>query len=179
MRKSGRIRAGRANRGVSLQEFQQALSKRIGAAATVVQKDLRLGIRVGSQDWLLALPDAGEVIPVPAVTPVPRTKPWMLGLANVRGRLHAVTDLAAFFGEEPPPVDPRSRLLLVGQRHGSNAAILVGRVLGLKSIADFSPLPSAEDGWVVREYSDAQGQRWRELALSGLLSAEAFCAAAA
>jgi hypothetical protein len=52
-------------------------------------------------------------------------------------------------------------------------------VLGLKSIAEFSPLPSAEDGWVVREYSDAQGQRWRELALSGLLSAEAFCAAAA
>lgn len=179
MRKSGRIRASRANRGVSLQEFQEALSRRIGAAASVVQKDLRLGIRVGSQDWLLALPDAGEVIPVPAMTPVPRTKPWMLGLANVRGRLHAVTDLAAFFGESPTAVQPRSRLLLVGQRHGSNAAILVDRVLGLKSIAELSPLPSAADGWVVKEYSDAQGQHWRELALSRLLSAEEFCAAAA
>ena len=179
MRKSGRIRAGRANRGASLQEFQEALSKRIGAAATAVQKDLRLGMRVGSQDWLLALPDAGEVIPVPALTPVPRTQPWMLGLANVRGRLHAVTDLAAFFGETSTPVDPRSRLLLVGQRHGSNAAILVDRVLGLKSVAELSPLPSDEGGWVVKEYSDAQGQHWRELALSRLLSADAFCAAAA
>lgn len=179
MRKSGRIRAGRANRSASLQEFQQALSKRIGAAASVVQKDLRIGIRVGSQDWLLALPDAGEVIPVPAITPVPRTKPWMLGLANVRGRLHAVTDLAAFFGETPTPVDPQSRLLLVGQRHESNAAILVDRVLGLKSVAELSPLPSDEDGWVVKEYSDPEGQHWRELALSRLLSADAFCAAAA
>ncbi|UCH47735.1 MAG: chemotaxis protein CheW [Betaproteobacteria bacterium] len=179
MRKNGRIRAGRAGRGASLQEFQEALSKRIGAAASVVQKDLRLGIRVGSHDWLLALPDAGEVIPVPAITPVPRTKPWMLGLANVRGRLHAVADLAAFFGETPTAIDPRARLLLVGQRHGSNAAILVDRVLGLKSIAELSLLPSAEDGWVVKQYSDAQGKSWRELALSRLLSAEAFCAAAA
>lgn len=179
MRNTGRIRTGRANRGVSLQQFQEALSKRIGAAASVVQKDLRLGIRVGSQHWLLALPDAGEVIPVPAMTSVPRTKPWMLGLANVRGRLHAVTDLAAFFGETPTQVHPRSRLLLVGQRYGSNAAILVDRVLGLKSIAELSPQPSADDEWVVKEYSDEQGQHWRELALSQLLSAEAFCSAAA
>ncbi len=179
MAKGSITRKGRAQRGVSLPEFQEALSKRIGAAASVVQKDLRLGIRVGGQDWLLALPDAGEVIPVPAITPVPRTKPWLLGIANVRGRLYAVSDLAAFFGNEATTIHPRSRLLLIGQRHGSNAAILVDRVLGLKSIAELSPLPSAGDGWVVNEFSDAHGQHWRELALSRLLAAEDFCKAAA
>lgn len=174
MRTTGATRTRRARRGVSLQEFQEALSQRIGAAASVVRKDLRLGVRVANSDWLMTLPDAGEVIPVPPITSVPRTKSWMLGVANVRGRLYSVTDLAAFFGEAPVHIQARSRLLLVGQRHESNAAILVERVLGLKNLADLSALPCDKGGWVLNEFSDSQGNHWRELALSRLLSSEAF-----
>ena len=104
---------------------------------------------------------------------------WLVGVANVRGQLYSVTDLAAFFGEAPTPIDARSRLLLVGQRHESNAALLIERVLGLRSVADLSPLPSDGSGWVLKEFSDAQGQHWRELALSRLLASEAFGAVAA
>lgn len=172
-------RARPAKRSRSLRAFQEALSRRIAAAATVVQKDLRLGVRFGGHDWLLALADAGEVIAVPPITQVPLAKPWMLGIANVRGRLYAVADLAMFFGESGSTLQPQARLLLVGQRHDSNAAILVERVLGLRSISDLAPLPCEGSGLVQAEFRDAQGQHWRELALPRLLTSSEFAVAAA
>ena len=43
---------------------------------------------------LMPLRQAGEIFaPVP-LTVVPYTEPWMLGVANLRGGLHAVVDLA-------------------------------------------------------------------------------------
>lgn len=171
-------RTKRAKQSGKLREFQEALSKRIGDAASVVQKDLRLGVRIGGGNWLLALPDAGEVIAVPPITSVPMTKAWVLGVANVRGRLYSVTDLAAFFGESPTPVQPQARLLLVGQRNDSNAAILVERVLGLRSAADLEQLSSGGVGWALAEFRDTQGQHFRELAMPRLLESQEFAAAA-
>jgi twitching motility protein PilI len=175
----GARRVRPAKRSRSLRAFQEALSRRIAAAATVVQKDLRLGVRIAGRDWLLALPDAGEVLPVPALTPVPLTKPWLLGVATVRGRVYAVTDLAAFFGEPTAAAQPQARLLLVGQRYERNAAILVERVLGLRNIADLAPLPADGAAWSLAGFRDAQGVHWRELALPRLLAAPEFSATAA
>jgi len=172
------VQERRTRRGGRLREFQEALSKRIGAAASVAQKNLRLEVHVGGADWLLALPDAGEVIPVPSITPAPMTKQWVLGIANVRGRLYTVTDLAAFFGGTPTPIQPQARLLLVGQRYDSNAAILVERVSGLRAVAEMSPHPSDGGHWTLAEFRDAQGQIWQELALPRLLGAEEFAAVA-
>ncbi len=176
------IGTGRVGRGKSrgrLRAFQEALSRRIGAAGSVIQKDLRLGVRVGEDEWLVALADAGEVVPVPAITPVPLTKPWMLGVANIRGRLYSVTDLALFFGGAPTPATSSARLLLIGQRHNSNAAILVSRVLGLRALADLELLRQETAGWMQAEFRDEQGQHWRELAVARLLAAPEFVAGAA
>ena len=37
-----------------------------------------------------------EILPIPASTPVPGAKPWIIGLANVRGSLLTVIDLVWF-----------------------------------------------------------------------------------
>lgn len=174
---AGRVRRNKS--GGKLRAFQEALSKRIGNAGSVIQKDLRLGVRIGGRDWLLALPDAGEVIAVPPITFVPMTKAWVLGVANVRGRLYAVADLALFFGEKPTALQAQARLLLVGQRNDSNAAILVERVLGLRSVADLVTLSSDGAGWALAEFQDAQGQHFSELALARLLAAPEFASVAA
>ena len=48
----------------------------------------------------VALEDAGEIVsPVPLAR-VPLTLPWYLGLANVRGLLVGVIDLARYLGED-------------------------------------------------------------------------------
>ena len=51
-----------------------------------------LAVEAGPDRWLLALSDAGEVLPVPDVQTMPLTKSWYLGLVNVRGNLYGVTE---------------------------------------------------------------------------------------
>ena len=55
-----------------------------------------LAFESGGERWLVDLADAGEVLPVPPLSDVPLTQPWFLGIANIRGTLFSVTDLAAF-----------------------------------------------------------------------------------
>ena len=112
-------------RPTDLRKFQEELARRIASADRAASAGRRLAFRAGSASWLVALPDAGEVLPVPALTAVPLTQGWLRGMANVRGNLYAVVDLAAFLGERQTPSGPRNRLLLVGQRHAMNSALLV------------------------------------------------------
>jgi len=104
---------------------------------------------------------------------VPLTRPWFRGMVSVRGNLFAVTDLAAFAGEAPVALTAQTKLLLVGQPHGGNAALLVSRVLGLRKLADFAAEEEAAGGasWRSGLYRDAAGMRWRELDVASLLRA--------
>jgi twitching motility protein PilI len=159
----------------SLRAFQEGLSRRIAAAETVVRKDVRLVVKAGSSGWLIRLPDAGELVPLPDLTPVPLTQPWFRGLANVRGLLYAVVDLAAFIGETPIGRKEGARLMLVGQRHGNNSALLVERVIGLRNLTDFSEIERTRgEQWAGSQYRDADGQHWCELEIEALLQAPEF-----
>ena len=71
-----------------------------------------------------------EIVTVPAMTRVPLTKRWVLGLANVRGNLLPVMDLAGYLGLESRHVDAASRVLVI--RDGEFfAGLLVDGVAGL------------------------------------------------
>ena len=75
--------------------------RRIASADRTASAGRRLAFKAGGMSWLVALPDAGEVLPVPTLTSVPLTRSWVRGMANVRGNLYTVTDLAAFAGASP------------------------------------------------------------------------------
>ncbi|MBX6394019.1 MAG: chemotaxis protein CheW, partial [Burkholderiales bacterium] len=77
-------------RKVSLREFQQALVRRLNEAQASEAVSARLGVQVGGELWLLRLNEVGEVIPPPAITPVPLTRHWFRGLTNIRGNLYTV-----------------------------------------------------------------------------------------
>lgn len=88
---------------------------------------------------------------MPQLTPVPLTKKWFSGIANIRGNLYSVADFSALRGGEATPMNASSRLLLIGTKHGSNAALLVTRMLGLKTRINFRrhrPLPTRTPGRV-------------------------------
>jgi twitching motility protein PilI len=75
---------------------------------------------------------------------------------------------------------PRSRLLLVGQRHGMNAALIVDTVLGLRDVADFVERPSdGQAPWVQAIYEDSNGVSWQQLDVPALLRASEFLDVAA
>ncbi len=70
---------------------------------------------------------------MPVLTPVPGTRPWLLGVANVRGNLVPVIDFARFlFGERTQHTE-RTRLLVVRQGSG-NVALLVDEVFGQRTV---------------------------------------------
>ena len=53
-----------------------------------------LAVESNGNRYLLPLVQSGEIFPWSAVQTVPYTKPWYMGVANLRGGLHGVIDLA-------------------------------------------------------------------------------------
>ena len=90
-----------------------------------------LGFRVANLQLVTPLDHVSEVLPCPPVTPVPGTKHWLKGIANVRGTLVTIIDLPEFFGKEPVRLDDRSRLLILNIP-GLSTALLVNEVVGLR-----------------------------------------------
>ena len=148
----------------SLREFQAHLAARLAGAVDQRAAGL-LGIQSGSDFWLLNLYDSGEIIPLPPLTGVPLTKPWFVGIANIRGNLYSVSDFSALQGKEPTPLNASSRLLLIGTRHGNNAALLVTRLIGLRNVDDLTPAADDIDVpvWASGTYVDKESRRWRVL----------------
>ena len=144
------------------------------------------GCRLSARIWL---PEDAESDPVPAIVehlPYRKrdgttyrdclTHPWFAGIANIRGNLHAVTDFSLFRGGPPIAHNANARLLLIGARHGVNAALLVSRMLGLKNPDDFTPQSADETmpAWGKARFADTHGNVWHKLSVRELLADQAF-----
>jgi len=149
---------------LSLKDYQRGLAERLREAGAGRMAS-KLGVQLGTESWLVDLGDAGEVIPVPAVTPVPLTRPWFKGIANVRGNLYSVIDFPAFLGVGAVTVGEGSRLLLLGERFRTSAALLIDRSLGLRNPDQLTPRAAAGEppAWQRGEFDDGDGKAWKEL----------------
>ena len=161
---------------VSLRQFQQDLSARLQNAGSRTTLATSLGVRVGAESWLIELGHISEVIAPGPWVRVPLAKPWFLGVANIRGKLYSVVDLPAFSGHAAVTPGPDTRLLLVHNSFGVNAALLVGQTLGLRSLEKIqSEETSASDTeWISRHYRDEQNVFWKVLDMEALVSHPAF-----
>ena len=156
-------------RRLRLREFQAQLVERMQAARTGENTQLRqLGVVIGSQCWLLNLKEAGEIVTVGTITRVPLTQPWFLGLANLRGNLVSVVDLAHLMGEPLTAIDKETRIIAFGPSLGFNSALLVARVMGLRNVSSMvlQENPQSSAAWIGKRYLDQDGQLWSELNLS-------------
>ena len=171
-------------RRISLREFQQNLSTRLGSAQRGESSRALLGVSSGHGDdsrWLFDLADSGEVAPLTTLTPAPLTKNWFAGLANIRGALYGVVDFSVLRGGETTPLNADARLLLIGTRHGINSALLVNRTLGLYApdtltltTATVANCATADAPWRGKRYVDSAGGHWTRLRIPALLSDPAF-----
>jgi twitching motility protein PilI len=92
-----------------------------------------IGFRAGSRLFVSGIDEISELLAPPALTPVPGTQAWLMGVANVRGNLVPVIDLARFlFGERTQHTE-RTRLLVVRQGGGS-VALVVDEVFGQRTV---------------------------------------------
>lgn len=124
-----------------------------------------------------------EFLPIPAFTPVPGTKPWILGLANVHGDLLTVVDLAWFLNGERSAVSMRTRLLAASLR-GRPIGLLVDEVFGQRHfVSDEGKKPrlpknSPLKAFVHKQYRSGKDV-WQELDLETLFSTPEFLNGAA
>jgi twitching motility protein PilI len=141
-----------------------------------------MGFQVGGVRLVAALGDIGEVMTVPRVTVVPGVKEWLLGLANVRGRLLPVVDLHRFWAM--PPTCPASQWrVLVAEHDDIVAGLLVERSLGMQYFSERSAEAPQVDGLgalarrISRTFRHA-GHVFHQVQIKAVLSDEQFLDAA-
>lgn len=162
------------------------LSERPQAAPQRDAQAAWLGVECGSARLLLPLTHAGEVFRAAEVQPVPYAQPWFLGVANLRGVVCGVVDLAAFLGcaergREAREWLVRGRLVSFNPLLDVNGAVLVDTILGVRTVASFERCVPADPSdlpcWGAT-YTGADGQAWREVNLQHLSQLDAFRAIA-
>ncbi len=156
----------------SLREFQQNVLNRIQVqtSSSAANPVSTLGVQLGGQNWLVQMSDIAEVLPLPALTPVPLTRAWFLGVANVRGKLYGITDLSAFSGMGETLRGQSNRVLLLAEKFEFNAGLLVPRVIGLRDSSAWRQTILGIETCLV----DEKGQIWRSLNIPELLKRPEF-----
>lgn len=163
----------------NLREFQESILAKLKDAASHIGKESssRLGVAVGTKKFLINLNEVKEVLPVPPILPVPLTKPWFLGMTNVRGNLYNVSDFAQFLNMAPTARSVNNRVLLLSTETMAQVALVVDGLMGLRSIQEMH----AESGndelkqlFSRKKLTDANGNEWFELDAEELVQDKKF-----
>jgi twitching motility protein PilI len=166
-------------RTLDLRKYQEDILVRIKDQTRAADANARnrLGVRAGDKRLLVRLDDISEVLPVPEIHAVPLSKPWFLGMANVRGNLYGVSDLSQFAGEAATTVGVASRILLIHQKYKVHAGLLVSAIVGLRALDQMEErAEKAVPGeWLGgRVFHDAAGETWQEIDIKALLALPEF-----
>lgn len=168
----------------SLRQYQVQLLERMQAAKSGAAAGVReLGVMIGGRHYLLDLTQIGEIVTPQPVSPVPLARPWYLGLANIRGDLTGVIDLARYQGQ-PGAVagtgtgtPAERRLVTFSPKLGFNCALLADRVLGLRTSSEMQAVAEPGAGapaWAARQFDDGEDRRWTLLDLAQLVREPRF-----
>ena len=156
-----------------------------GAAEQVEAPGLWRGIafRIGARNLMSGIAEVNEILTLPAMTSIPGTKPWLLGVANVRGNLVAIVDLRGFVEGDRTPITDRSRVLVARQQGGA-VGLLVDEVLGQRNITEENvpvDVDTSEDQYaryIARRY-ELGGAIWGVFSMNALVRTPEFQQAAA
>ncbi len=137
---------------------------------------------VGDNRFVAPLSAVKEILNYPAtLTQVPGTKPWMLGVANVRGTLIPVIDLQLFLIGRKTRRGRRSRVL-VFEMGDSFTSVLVGEMVGMRHFAKETVREMKTSNIRFEKYVkiefDQDGMTWPVFSLSALADDPAFQIAA-
>ncbi|MCC6558165.1 MAG: chemotaxis protein CheW [Polyangiaceae bacterium] len=87
-------------------------------------------VSVGAQRIAIPAEDLREIVPLPDVTALPALPPWLLGIAEVRGELLGVIDLATIAGMR----GQRAAMMAIVDGSRGPLGLAVEAVLGFRDI---------------------------------------------
>ena len=167
----------------ALRDLQTRLASRLQAAKTRPRARGWLAVECAGTGLLLPLAQSGEIFPLRTLLKLPHAKPWLTGVAQLRGDLYTVVDLAAFLGLRAPqsvdPAAPEGQLVMLAPALQVNAALRVDRLAGLRGEEQLVREPEAADNtarpaFAAGRWKDAQGVSWQEIDLGALAVDGAF-----
>lgn len=162
-----------------LREYQTSIlerlenAKKAGAEAPAGY----LGVVIGNKNVLVNLKEISETLPIMDIHRVPIVKPWFLGVANVRGVLYAINDIAQMLENTFTSISSNARLLLLSQSVTSNVAFVVEKMVGLRKLEEMKLREEViEDDICLqsRTYQDDDNRIWYMLDCDKLVRSKEF-----
>ncbi|WP_020210988.1 chemotaxis protein CheW [Gilvimarinus chinensis] len=166
---------------------QLAQASRNTARGLPAQLDAReqwsgVGFTLLGSYFVASMDEVAEMLEVPNFTHLPGVQPWVRGVANVRGRLLPLFDLAAFCGGRLVGGRKRRRVLVL-ETETLYSGLIVDQVFGMQHFPvddyrnDSGDLVEAIRPYVQGSYIVA-GQQWNVFKLSELARDQRFTSAA-
>lgn len=136
-----------------------------------------LGFQIGGLRFAATIGDAVEVLRMPRLTPVPWVKGFVLGLANIRGRLLPVFDMHALL--DLTPTLPRQQWrVLVAQCGDRHFGLTIEQSFGIQHFATDALSDERLNLGLVGQYVGAgykqSGRLWYALELLRVVQDPAF-----
>ena len=107
-----------------------------------------IGFRLGERWYVAPMGEVSEVLHEPRCTQLPGVKPWVKGVANLRGSLLPIMDLCGFLGGQLSAPRKQRRVLVVDYKE-LFVGLMVDEVLGMQHFdqARFEPVSlDTQDG---------------------------------
>lgn len=90
-----------------------------------------IGFKVAGVSLLTRMDEVTEILDIPSFTRVPGVKPWVVGIANVRGGLLPLMDLKRFVTGQPISSINASRVMVVNH-NGLHTGLVVEEIQGMR-----------------------------------------------
>jgi twitching motility protein PilI len=165
----------------SLREFQTNILARLEEAKKAGAEPPAgyLGVVIGSKNVLVNLQEISETMSIVDIQRVPVVKPWFLGVANVRGVLYAINDLAQLLENTLTSVSSSARLLLMSETVVSNVAFVVDKMVGLRKLDEMKLREETVEETPclkTQTYQDDENRIWYMLDCDKLVRSKEFAA---
>lgn len=119
----------------------------VGGGATAGHGGKYMAFKLASGEYGLKILKVREIIGLMSITRVPRTRPFVVGVINLRGRVIPVVDLRLKFGLQQAEATDQTVIIIVQYAAGDRditMGLLVDEVLEVLNIrdGDIAPAPS-------------------------------------
>lgn len=132
-----------------------------------------VGFILAGQRYVAPMSDISEILTAPKLTQVPGVKHWVQGVANVRGRLVPVMDLATFLGGRS--ASQRTKRTLIIEKGDVLNGLVVDAVLGMqhfsvesKDTSSNIDIPEAAKPFISGSYN-RDGEDWPVFSFDALV----------
>lgn len=138
-----------------------------------------IGFVLAGRHYVAPMGEVTEILHVPRFTRIPGVRSFLLGAANVRGRLLPLVDLDVFFELPRSASNHRQRRVLVVEREDVFSGLIVDAVLGMQYFdienytAHADNVPDRVQPFVTGGYA-RNGEIWNVFPTSALLGDERF-----